>query len=92
MNLPVEFQRESSPRAKHRIVLFSAYLLAAISVYLFSPLMVYAAASAVGVDRGIDNRFADFLDAFYEPAQRLTEISEMYDRYILWCLDLTGQQ
>ena len=88
---PAKIHRESEPRAKRRFVHFSAYLLAAISAYLFSPLLVYATASAFGVDRGIDNRFADFLDAFYEPAQRLTEKSEIYDRYILWCLDLTNQ-
>ena len=46
----------------------------------------------MGVDRGMDNGFADFLDMFFEPVQGLTERWELYDRYILWCLGITGQQ
>jgi len=65
--------------------------MAAIVLYLASPLVVYATASLFHVDRGIDNAFADFLDAFYEPAQRLTEEWGFYDRFIVWTLKITGQ-
>ena len=66
-------------------------LLALPILYLASPLLVYAAASMMGRNRGMDNQFADLLDAFYEPAQRLTEKWELYKRFILWCLEITGQ-
>ena len=77
--------------SRHKAELTTAALALPL-LYLLSPLLVYASATVLGVSRGMDNAFADFLDVFYEPAQRLTEKWELYDRFIVWCLEVTGQK
>ncbi len=74
-----------------RLVELIAGLFGVVIFYLVSPLLVYAVASGMKVNRGMDNRFADFLDVIYEPAQRLTEQWDAYDRFIVWCIKITGQ-
>ena len=78
-------------KIRRRVVEVVAYGLAALTLYLASPLIVYGTASLLKVNRGMDNAFADFLDEVYESAQRLTEKWGFYDRYILWCIEITGQ-